>query len=113
MTKTITDFQNQNQAAQIRSLETKVSQIASLLSERQPSSLSSTSEMNLRREGKEQCNAIMLRSGKEIKKPKRGVAIIQEKGESDEKDKPKKKAKEAIPPLRESTLAIPFLWRLK
>ena len=39
-------------------------QMASLLSERQHENLPSTSEVNPRREGKDHCKAITLRSGK-------------------------------------------------
>ena len=41
-------------------------QMASLLSERQQGNLPSTSEVNLRREGKEHCKAVTLRSGKTL-----------------------------------------------
>ena len=107
MTKARTNFQYQ--AAQIKSLETQVSQIMSLLSKRQVGSQPSKFEINPRREGNEQCNVIVLRSGREIERPKKSVAIIPEKDESTKKYKPKKKAKEAIPPPRESTPTIPFL----
>ena len=40
--------------------------MASLLCERQHGNLPSTSEVNLRREGKENCKAITLRSGKTL-----------------------------------------------
>ena len=50
-----------NQAAHLRSLEV---QMASLLSKRQHGNLPSTSEVNPRREGKEHCKAVTLRSGK-------------------------------------------------
>ena len=52
-----------NQAVQLRNLEV---QMASLLSERQHENLLSTSEINPRREGKEHCKAITLRSGKTL-----------------------------------------------
>ena len=41
-------------------------QMASLLSERQHGNLPSTSEVNPRREGKEHCKAVTLRSGKTL-----------------------------------------------
>ena len=41
-------------------------QMASLLSERQHRNLPSTSEVNLRREGKEHCKAVALRSVKTL-----------------------------------------------
>ena len=40
--------------------------MANLLTERQPSSLPSNSEVNLRRDGIEHVKAVMLRSGKEL-----------------------------------------------
>ena len=42
-----------NQEAQLQNLEVKMGQMASLLNERQQGNLPSTSEVNLRREGKE------------------------------------------------------------
>ena len=53
-----------NQVAQLRNLEVQMGQMASLLSERQHKNLPSTSEINPRREGKEHCKAVTLRSGK-------------------------------------------------
>ena len=44
-------------------------QMASLLTERQYGSLSSSSEVNPRGEGKEYCKAITLRSGRELEIP--------------------------------------------
>ena len=41
-------------------------QMANLLTERQPGSLPSNSEVNPRREGNEHLKAVMLRSGKEL-----------------------------------------------
>ena len=55
-----------NQAAQLRNLEVKMGQMASLLRERQHGNLPSTSEVNPRREGKEHCKAVTLRSGKTL-----------------------------------------------
>ena len=55
-----------NQAAQLRNLELHMGQIANLLTERQPGSLPSNSEVNPRQEGNEHVKAITLRSGKEL-----------------------------------------------
>ena len=55
-----------NQAAQLRNLEAQMGQMANLLTERQQGSLPSNSEVNPRKEGKEYCKAITLRSGKEL-----------------------------------------------
>ena len=58
--------QSNNQAAQLRSLEAKMGQMENLLTERQPGSLPSNSEVNPRRDGNEHVKAVMLRSGKEL-----------------------------------------------
>ena len=55
-----------NQAAQLRNLEVQMGQMANLLTERQPGSLPSNSEVNSRRDGNEHVKAVMLRSGKEL-----------------------------------------------
>ena len=55
-----------NQAAQLRSLVAQMGQMANLLTERQPGSLPSNSEINPRRDGNEHIKAVMLRSGKEL-----------------------------------------------
>ena len=57
-----------NQAAQLKNLEVQMGQMATLFSERQQGNLPSTSEVNPRREGKERCKAITLRSGKTLEK---------------------------------------------
>ena len=58
-----------NQVAQLRNLEI---QMASMFNERQQGNLPSTSEVNPRRDGKEHCKAITLRSGKTIEKTVQG-----------------------------------------
>ena len=60
MTETKTDIQNQ--AVAIGNLDTQIGQVASILLERQQGNLPSMTELNL----KEHCNAITLRSGKEL-----------------------------------------------
>ena len=55
-----------NQATQLQNLEVQMGQMASLLSERQHGNLPNTSEVNPRREGKEHCKAVTLRSGKTL-----------------------------------------------
>ena len=55
-----------NQATQLRNLEVQMGQMASLMSERQHENLPSTFEVNPRREGKEHCKPITLRSGKTL-----------------------------------------------
>ena len=55
-----------NQATQLRNLEVQIGQMANLLTERQPGSLPSNSEVNPRRDGNEHIKAVTLRSGKEL-----------------------------------------------
>ena len=50
-------------------------QMANLLTERQPGSLSSNSEVNPRGGGKEYCKAITLRSGRELEIPEPQLAV--------------------------------------
>ena len=70
MRKSQTQFENEtitslnNQAAQLRNLEVQMGQMASLF--KQQGNFPSTSEVNPRREGKEHCKAITLRSGKTL-----------------------------------------------
>ena len=74
-------IQLNNQAAQLRNLEVQMGQMANLLTERQPGSLPSNSEVNPRREGNEHVKAVMLRSGKELET--QGQYPIVEKLETD------------------------------
>ena len=55
-----------NQAAQLRSFEAQMGQMENLLTERQPGSLPSNSEVNPRRDGNEHVKAVTLRSGKDL-----------------------------------------------
>ena len=59
-----------NQSTQIRNIEVQLKQMASRMNERQQGLLPSSSEVNPRREGKEHCKAVTLRSGKELEPPK-------------------------------------------
>ena len=52
-----------NQATQLQILEVQMGKMASLLSERQQGNMPSTSEVNPRREGKNHCKTVTLRSG--------------------------------------------------
>ena len=56
------------QATQLTNLEVYMGQMTSEFNERQQSNLPSTSKVNLRRDGKENCKAITLRSGKTVEK---------------------------------------------
>ena len=78
----------QSQAASLRNLENQMGQLANALNSRPQGSLSSDTE-NPRRDGKEHCKVISLRSGKELegpvlrpKQPKEPTSI-QGEGEKD------------------------------
>ena len=75
-----------NQAAQLRNLEVQMGQMANLLTERQPSSLPSNSEVNPRRDGNEHVKAVMLRSGKELET--KGQSPVIEEVETDKVTQP-------------------------
>ena len=62
----------QSQAASLRNLENQVGQLASAMNKRPQGALPSDME-NPRREGKEHCKAITLRSGKELEMPKESL----------------------------------------
>ena len=64
-----------NQAAQLRNLEVQMGQMTNLLTERQPGSLPSNSEVNPRRDGNEHVKAVMLRSGKELETQEQSPVI--------------------------------------
>ena len=87
-----------------------------MLSERLHGNLPSTLEVNPRREGKEQCQAITLRNGKTMKEP------IVEKSESKdgqnkelvaEADKTENLMKKPNPPSKEPIPAILYPQRLR
>ena len=89
MNETKANMQNQatklnNQAAQLRSLEVQMGQMANLLTKRQQGSLPSNSEVNPRGEGKEYYKATTLRSGRELEI--RGQQPAVREGEIEEKD---------------------------
>ena len=52
-------------------------QMANLLTERQPGSLPSNSEVNPRRDGNEHVKVVMLRSGKELETQRQSPVIEQ------------------------------------
>ena len=68
----------QNQGAQLINLEVQISQMATLLTERQHGSLLSNSEVNPRRAGNEHVKAITLRSGRELAIPGQPPVIGEE-----------------------------------
>lgn len=69
-----TEVMIKSQAMAIKNLETQMGQMASILNNRPQGSLPSTTETNPRREGKEKCQAITLRSGKKVTKNEHGAA---------------------------------------
>ena len=86
--------QMNNQAAQLRNLEVQMGQMANLLTERQPGSLPSNSEVNPRRDGNEHVKAVMLRSGKELEAKGQSPVIeevetekVIQPGQNDDADK--------------------------
>ena len=76
-----------NQVAQLRNLEVEMGHMATLLTERQQSSLPRNSEVNPRRGGKEHVKAITLRSGRELVAP--GPPLVVTKVEIDEAEQAK------------------------
>ena len=61
-------------------------QMATILNERDQGSLPSTSEVNPKREGKEHCKAITLRSGREIAAPGSPLGIVKEPRKSNQSE---------------------------
>ena len=111
-----------NQAAQLRSLEAQMGQMANLLTERQPGSLPSNSEINLRGDGNEHVNAMMLRSGKDLE-TKGKSSIIEEveaekviqTGQNDDANKEQLNEKQLEENSTEAkaSLPVPYPQRLK
>ena len=58
-----------NQAVKLRNLEVQMGQMASMFNERQQGNLPNTLDVNPRRDDKEHCKAITLRSGNTVEKP--------------------------------------------
>ncbi|XP_039132333.1 uncharacterized protein LOC120269114 [Dioscorea cayenensis subsp. rotundata] len=103
----------QNQSAQIRNLEVQLSQMASMLTERQQGNLPSTSEANPRKSGNEQCSAIILRSGKELKMPEKKSESVDQKHDQDNLEHNKYEAQIEAPLPQDRFTRIPFPQRLK
>ena len=111
-----------NQAAQLRSLEAQMGQMANLLTERQPGSLPSNSEVNPRRDGNEHVKAVTLRSGKDLEtkeKPSVTEEVEAEKvikpSQSDDTNKEQLKEKQSEENTTEAKAStpVPYLQRLK
>lgn len=94
----------QCQAAAIRNLETQVGHLANLLNNRPQGTLPSDTEVNPRKEGKEQIMAITLRSGKEVEHSVRQANFQDEPVENKmvikivDKQSQEKEAKATLPP---------------
>ena len=111
-----------NQAAQLRNLEVQMGQMANLLTERQPGSLPSNSEVNPRRDGNEHVKAVMLRSGKELEAKGQSPVIeevetekVIQLGQNDDADKEQLNEKQSAENSTEAkaNLPVPYLQRLK
>ena len=111
-----------NQAAQLRNLEVQMGQMANLLTERQPGSLPSNSEVNPRRDGNEHVKAVILRSGKELE-TKGQSQVIEEVGaekviqpcrnEDADKEQPNEKQSAKNSTEAKANLSVPYPQRLK
>ena len=111
-----------NQAAQLRSLEAQMGQMANLLTERQPGSLPSNSEVNPRRDGNEQVKAVMLRSGKELKSQVQPPVVEQleieeiiqpERKDDADKEQPQEKQSSETSSEAKASIPVPYPQRLK
>ena len=97
-------------------------QMANLLTERQPGSLPSNSEVNPRRDGNEHVKAVMLRSGKELETQGQSPVIeevetekVIQPGQNDDADKEQPNEKQSAENTTEArvSLPIPYPQRLK
>ena len=111
-----------NQAAQLRSLKAQLGQMVNLLTERQPGSLPSNSEVNPRRDGNEHVKAVMLRSGKELEIQSQTPVVeqletekvIQPKQKDDaDKEQPQEKQSAENSNEAKASLPVPYPQRLK
>ena len=111
-----------NQAAQLRSLEAQMGQMGNLLTERQPASLPSNSEINPRRDGNEHVKADMLRSGKELEMQLQPLVterletkeIIHPEQKNDtNKEQLKEKQSDEDTTEAKASLSVPYPQRLK
>ena len=96
--------------------------MASLLTERQPGSLPSNSEVNPRRDGNEHVKAVMLRSGKELETQGQSPVVEQletkkviqpEQNDDANKDQPNEKQFVENTTEARASLPIPYPQRLK
>ena len=115
-----------NQAAQLRNLEVQMGQMANLLTERQPGSLPSNSEVNPRRDGNEHVKEVTLRSGKELEIREQFPVIeevetekVIQSGQNDDADREQPQEKQSVGNTTEARdnsqpiAPIPYPQRLK
>ena len=111
-----------NQAAQLRSLEAQMGQMANLLTERQPGSLPSNSEVNPRRDGNEHVKPVTLRSGKDLETKEKPSTteevetenVIQPSQSNDtNKEQLKEKQSEENTTEAKASMPVPYPQRLK
>ena len=97
-------------------------QMANLLTERQPGSLPSNSEINPRREGNEHVKAVMLRSGKDLETKGKSSVIeeveaekVIQPGQNDDANKEQLNEKQSVENSTEAkvSLPVPYPQRLK
>ena len=91
-------------------------QMVNLLTERQPGSLPSNSEVNPRRDGNEHVKAVMLRSGKELETQGQSPVIeevetekVIQPGQNDDADKEQPNEKRSAETLLKQGTAYQFL----
>ena len=105
-----------NKAAQLRSLEAQMGQMENLLTERQPGSLPSNSEVNPRRDGNEHVKVVTLRSGKDLetKEEVEAEKVIQPSQSDDtNKEQLKEKQSEENTTEAKASIQVPYPQRLK
>ena len=111
-----------NQAAQLRSLEAQLGQMANLLTERQPGSLPSNSEVNPRRDGNEHVKAVTLRSGKELEAQLQPPVVEQleteeitspQRKDDADKEQPQEKQSSGTSVETKASIPVPYPQRLK
>ena len=111
-----------NQAAQLRSLEAQMGQMANLLTERQPGSLPSNSEVNPRRDGNEHVKAVTLRSGRELESQLQPPVVEQleteeitqpERKDDADKEQPQEKQSSETSVETKASIPVPYPQRLK
>ena len=103
-----TDTMLQNQQATIRNLEGQISQISQQLSNRPSGSLPSKTEENPKR-----VNAIMLRSGKQLKMDDKKAQVHEEESKKEKEEQKGGEPKKKSPEVKPYVPPVPFPGRLK